>query len=70
MALLTQAKVLRILQDGRFERIGGNETIQTNVRIIAATNKDLTEAIQRKEFGGLLSTQYFYSETAIVAGAT
>jgi two-component system nitrogen regulation response regulator GlnG len=50
MALLTQAKVLRILQDGRFERIGGNETIQTNVRIIAATNKDLTEAIQRKEF--------------------
>lgn len=50
MALVTQAKVLRILQDGRFERIGGNETIQTDVRIIAATNKDLTTAIQKKEF--------------------
>jgi len=50
MALVTQAKVLRILQDGRFERIGGNETIQTDVRIIAATNKDLTAAIQKKEF--------------------
>ncbi|MFT3880979.1 MAG: sigma-54 dependent transcriptional regulator [Gemmatales bacterium] len=50
MALVTQAKVLRILQDGRFERIGGNETLQTDVRIIAATNKDLAGAIQRKEF--------------------
>ena len=50
MALVTQAKVLRILQDGRFERVGGNETIQTHVRIIAATNKDLAAAIHKKEF--------------------
>ena len=39
----TQAKVLRILQDQRFERVGGNETVQTDARIIAATNHDLEE---------------------------
>lgn len=50
MALVTQAKVLRVLQDGQFERVGGNETIQTHVRIIAATNKDLNDAIRKKEF--------------------
>ena len=41
MTPLTQAKVLRVLQDGRFERVGGNETIRADVRIIAATNRDL-----------------------------
>jgi two-component system nitrogen regulation response regulator GlnG len=50
MALATQAKVLRVLQDGQFERIGGNETIRCDVRIIAATNKDLTQAIAQKQF--------------------
>ena len=39
----TQAKVLRVLQDQRFERVGGNETIQTDARVIAATNQDLEE---------------------------
>jgi two-component system nitrogen regulation response regulator GlnG len=39
----TQAKVLRVLQDQRFERIGGNETIQTDARIVAATNQNLDE---------------------------
>jgi two-component system response regulator AtoC len=38
---LTQAKLLRVLQEQRFERLGGNETVQTDVRIIAATNSDL-----------------------------
>ena len=41
MALATQGKVLRLLQDQAFERVGGNETIQTDVRLIAATNRDL-----------------------------
>src|ERR687889_1673187 len=41
MSPATQAKVLRLLQDQRFERVGGNETLQTDVRIIAATNQDL-----------------------------
>jgi len=45
MALATQAKMLRLLQDGRFERVGGNETIQTDVRVIAATNQDLEKLI-------------------------
>jgi two-component system nitrogen regulation response regulator GlnG len=41
MPLGLQAKVLRLLQDQAFERIGGNETVQTNVRLIAATHRDL-----------------------------
>jgi DNA-binding NtrC family response regulator len=41
MAALVQAKLLRLLQEQRFERVGGNETIQTDVRIITATNRDL-----------------------------
>jgi len=50
MAAATQAKLLRILQDGRFERVGGNQTVQTDVRIVAATNKDIDEAIRKQEF--------------------
>ncbi len=46
----TQAKILRVLQDGKFERVGGNETIHVDVRILAATSKDLAQAMQRKEF--------------------
>jgi len=41
MSLSTQAKILRLLQDQTFERVGGNETIRTDVRLIAATNRDL-----------------------------
>ena len=41
MPLATQAKMLRLLQDQTFERVGGNETIRTDVRVIAATNRDL-----------------------------
>jgi two-component system nitrogen regulation response regulator GlnG len=41
MALATQAKILRVLQDQSFERVGGNETIRTDVRLIAATHRDL-----------------------------
>src|SRR5947207_4368968 len=42
MPLALQAKMLRLLQDQSFERIGGNETIRTDVRLIAATHRDLT----------------------------
>ncbi len=50
MSLKTQAKILRILQEQRFSRVGGSKTIKVDVRIIAATNKDLEEAIRRGEF--------------------
>jgi DNA-binding NtrC family response regulator len=43
MPLATQGKILRLLQEQAFERVGGNETIQTDVRLIAATNRDLEE---------------------------
>ncbi len=45
MSLKTQAKVLRILQEQKFERVGGNKTIEVDVRVIAATNKDLDKEI-------------------------
>src|SRR5580693_7957334 len=41
MSLATQAKILRLLQDQSFERVGGNETVRTDVRLIAATHRDL-----------------------------
>ena len=50
MAASTQAKVLRLLQDGHFERVGGNETIHSDVRILAATNKDLEAMIDQGRF--------------------
>ena len=46
----TQTKILRVLQNGTFERVGGNTTLQVDVRIIAATNKPLEEAVARREF--------------------
>jgi Nif-specific regulatory protein len=48
--LATQIKLLRILQEREFERLGGTETIRTNIRLIAATNKDLEKAIAAGEF--------------------
>jgi two-component system nitrogen regulation response regulator NtrX len=50
MSLRTQAKVLRVLQEGEVERIGSQKTIQVDVRVIAATNKRLEDAIERGEF--------------------
>jgi transcriptional regulator with GAF, ATPase, and Fis domain len=50
MSLGTQSKLLRVLQDGTFQRVGGSRTIQTDVRIIAATNKLLIEEIQKEHF--------------------
>src|SRR5207253_1410826 len=45
MSPLTQTKLLRVLQEQRFERVGGGETIQTDVRLLAATNLDLQEVM-------------------------
>ncbi|PKN69182.1 MAG: Fis family transcriptional regulator [Deltaproteobacteria bacterium HGW-Deltaproteobacteria-12] len=45
-----QVKLLRVLQEGRFERLGSPKSIQSNVRIIAATNRDLEEAVQQGKF--------------------
>ncbi|MEJ2546027.1 MAG: sigma-54 dependent transcriptional regulator, partial [Calditrichaceae bacterium] len=50
MSLSTQTKVLRVLQEGEFERVGGTETIKTDVRIIAATNKDLKKMVEDGNF--------------------
>ena len=50
LPLQTQIKLLRVLQEREFERLGGNETIKTNIRLITATNKNLEEAIANGEF--------------------
>ena len=50
MSPSTQAKILRVLQEQEFERVGGAETIRSDIRVIAATNKDLRLLIQRDVF--------------------
>ncbi len=50
MSLSTQAKLLRVLQEREFERLGGTRTLKVDVRLIAATNRDLESAISRGEF--------------------
>jgi two-component system nitrogen regulation response regulator GlnG len=50
MPLPVQAKMLRILQEQRFERVGGNHAVTTNARILAATNKDLSRLVEEGKF--------------------
>lgn len=50
MPLAMQAKLLRVLEKGEFERLGGNEVIKVNVRFIAATNQNLEKMIKEKHF--------------------
>ena len=50
IALSLQPKLLRVLQDQEFERLGGNHTIKVNFRLIAATNADLADRVQENEF--------------------
>ena len=50
MSLSAQVKLLRVLQDGEFSRVGGSETVKTDVRVIAASNVDLEKAIEEGTF--------------------
>jgi two-component system nitrogen regulation response regulator NtrX len=50
MSVMTQAKVLRVLQEQRFSRVGGTEMLDVDVRVIAATNKDLEAEIEQGRF--------------------
>jgi two-component system nitrogen regulation response regulator GlnG len=50
MTPLTQTKLLRMLQEQKFERVGGNETIQTDVRLLAATNRNLEQLVADERF--------------------
>jgi two-component system nitrogen regulation response regulator GlnG len=50
MPLALQSKILRVLQDGEFSRVGGNETLKTDVRIVAATNKNLEQEVSKRTF--------------------
>lgn len=56
LPLNMQVKLLRVLQDGQFERIGSNDTIKVDVRIIASTNKNLKEMVEK----GLFREDLFY----------
>ena len=50
VSLSTQIKLLRVLQEKEFERVGGNETIKADIRVIAATNQNLNDLIEEKKF--------------------
>jgi two-component system response regulator AtoC len=50
MSLATQAKILRVLQEGEFERVGGNETVKVDVRVLTSTNRKLEELIKQGKF--------------------
>ncbi len=50
LSLELQAKLLRVLQDGEFERLGSSKTRKADVRVLAATNRDLDKAVENKEF--------------------
>jgi two-component system, NtrC family, nitrogen regulation response regulator NtrX len=50
MSLSAQAKVLRALQEGKITRVGGDKDIQVDVRVVAATNKDLLQEVEAKNF--------------------
>src|SRR5258708_4719449 len=50
MTPATQTKILRVLQSGTFERVGGNQSIKVDVRVIAATNRPLEQAVAKGQF--------------------
>ena len=50
MAVTSQVKLLRVLQEGEFERVGGTRTVSVNVRLVAATNKDLKKLVAEGQF--------------------
>jgi two-component system response regulator HydG len=50
LSVVTQPKILRVLQEGEFERLGGTKTLRVDVRIVAATNQDLAQMVREKRF--------------------
>lgn len=60
-----QVKLLRVLQEKTFERLGGVRTIRSDVRVIAATNKDLKEAVRRGEFREDLVSHFLHKSAEI-----
>ena len=50
LSAVTQPKILRVLQEGEFERLGGTRTLRVDVRIVAATNQDLAQMVREKRF--------------------
>ena len=50
MSLATQTKILRVIQEGEIQRVGGSETIKVDVRLVAATNKDLEQMVRNNEY--------------------
>ncbi|HSA56765.1 MAG TPA: sigma-54 dependent transcriptional regulator [Gemmatimonadaceae bacterium] len=52
MSLMTQAKILRVIEDGRFQRVGGDQEVSVDCRVIAATNRDLETAVRQGDFRG------------------
>ena len=50
LSMPLQAKLLRVVQEGRFEKVGGTETVEVDVRIVAATNEDLARLVGQREF--------------------
>jgi two-component system response regulator HydG len=50
LSLVTQPKILRVLQEGAFERVGGTRTVRVDVRIVAATNQDLAQLVRDRRF--------------------
>ena len=52
MSLAAQAKFLRVLQEREFQRLGGTRLLKANIRVVAATNRDLREAVERGDFRG------------------
>ena len=50
LSAVTQPKILRVLQEGEFERVGGTRTMRVDVRIVAATNQDLSQLVKDKRF--------------------
>src|SRR5213079_1686024 len=64
MSPLTQSKVLRLLQDQSFERVGGNETVATDVRVLAATNQDLEALVAQGKF----QQDLYYRQSVFIIG--